>query len=54
MLHLEAVGLVAFVVECLRLVDGELVELIKVIPPLLSAAKLGIQVSVRNVVYNSS
>ena len=42
LIDLEAVGLVFFVVKGFQLVEGELVELIEVVPPLIARAKFGI------------
>ena len=47
MLHLEAVGLVSFVVESFQFVDGQLVELIEVVPPLVVSTLFGTTVNFR-------
>ncbi len=49
MLDAEAVLLVGFVVKRFQLVDGQLVELVKIVPPLVPAAQLRAQVRVGNV-----
>ena len=46
MLHAEAVLFVLLVVEGLQLVNGQLVELVEVVPPLVAAAQLRAQVGV--------
>ena len=45
--HLEAVRLVFLVVEGVQLVDGDLVELVEVGPPLPAAAEVVVQERVR-------
>ena len=47
MLNLEAVGLVLFVIECVEFVDGDLVELVEVGPPLPAAAEVVVEEGVR-------
>ena len=47
MLHLEAVLLVFFVIEGVELVNGDLVELVEVRPPLPAAAEVVVEERVR-------
>ena len=43
MLNLEAIGLVLFIIEGVELVNGDLVELVKVGPPLPAAAEVVVE-----------
>ena len=49
MLELEAVGFIFLIVEGFQLVDGELMELVEVMPPLVAAAEGCAEVCVGNV-----
>ena len=49
LVDLGAVGLVLLVTERFQPVDSQLVELVEVVPPLVTAAQLGIQVRIGDV-----